>query len=77
MKNMNLDAYRFSISWSRVLPSEIFFVIIVIGSFTLPISIFFLIKKTCSYIDGKLSGGINPEGIRYYNNLIDNLLANG
>ncbi|XP_027908292.1 beta-glucosidase 24-like [Vigna unguiculata] len=47
MKNMNLDAYRFSISWSRILPN------------------------------GKLSGGVNPEGIRYYNNLIDNLLANG
>ncbi|KAK8469706.1 hypothetical protein PHAVU_005G151200 [Phaseolus vulgaris] len=46
MKNMNLDAYRFSISWSRVLPN------------------------------GKLSGGINPEGIKYYNNLINNLLAN-
>ncbi|XP_068501274.1 beta-glucosidase 12-like [Phaseolus vulgaris] len=47
MKNMNLDAYRFSISWSRILPN------------------------------GKRSGGINSEGIRYYNNLIDNLLANG
>ncbi|KAL9324007.1 hypothetical protein ACSQ67_008864 [Phaseolus vulgaris] len=47
MKNMNLDAYRFSISWSRILPN------------------------------GKRSGGINSEGIRYYNNLINNLLANG
>ncbi|MCI02701.1 beta-glucosidase 12-like, partial [Trifolium medium] len=41
MKNMNLDAYRFSISWSRVLPK------------------------------GKLSGGVNREGIKYYNNLIN------
>ncbi|ESW22409.1 hypothetical protein PHAVU_005G151600, partial [Phaseolus vulgaris] len=47
MKDMNLDAYRFSISWSRILPN------------------------------GKRSGGINQEGINYYNNLIDNLLANG
>ncbi|ESW22408.1 hypothetical protein PHAVU_005G151500 [Phaseolus vulgaris] len=47
MKNMNLDAYRFSISWSRILPN------------------------------GKRSGGINHEGINYYNNLINNLLANG
>ncbi|CAJ2654796.1 unnamed protein product [Trifolium pratense] len=47
MKDMNLDAYRFSISWSRVLPN------------------------------GKLSGGINQEGIDYYNNLINELLANG
>ncbi|XP_014521892.1 cyanogenic beta-glucosidase-like [Vigna radiata var. radiata] len=47
MKNMNLDAYRFSISWSRILPK------------------------------GKLSGGINHEGIDYYHNLIDHLLVNG
>ncbi|XP_060668455.1 beta-glucosidase 12-like [Ziziphus jujuba] len=47
MKEMNLDAYRFSISWSRLLPN------------------------------GKLSGGVNKEGIEYYNNLIDELLAKG
>ncbi|AES86837.2 putative beta-glucosidase [Medicago truncatula] len=47
MKYMNTDAYRFSISWPRILPN------------------------------GKLSGGINQEGIRFYNNLIDELLANG
>ncbi|CAL0304191.1 unnamed protein product [Lupinus luteus] len=47
IKNMNFDAYRFSISWSRVLPK------------------------------GKLSGGVNKEGINYYNNLIDELMANG
>ncbi|BAT90816.1 hypothetical protein LR48_Vigan08g162100 [Vigna angularis] len=47
MKDMNLDAYRFSISWSRILPN------------------------------GKLSGGINQEGIDYYNNLINELLAKG
>ncbi|MED6126117.1 Beta-glucosidase 13 [Stylosanthes scabra] len=47
MKYMNLDAYRFSISWSRLLPK------------------------------GKLSGGVNHKGIEYYDNLIDELLANG
>nr|XP_027191146.1 cyanogenic beta-glucosidase-like [Cicer arietinum] len=47
IKDMNLDSYRFSISWSRILPK------------------------------GKLSGGINQEGINYYNNFIDELLANG
>ncbi|CAK9177967.1 unnamed protein product, partial [Ilex paraguariensis] len=47
MKKIGLKAYRFSISWSRMLPN------------------------------GKLSGGVNKEGIKYYNNLIDELLANG
>ncbi|PRQ35255.1 putative beta-glucosidase [Rosa chinensis] len=47
MKEMGLDVYRFSISWSRVLPK------------------------------GKISGGVNKEGIEYYNNLINELLANG
>ncbi|ONH92263.1 hypothetical protein PRUPE_8G165700 [Prunus persica] len=47
MKNIGLDAYRFSISWSRVIPK------------------------------GKLSGGVNYEGINYYKNLINELLANG
>ncbi|XP_038699977.1 beta-glucosidase 12-like isoform X2 [Tripterygium wilfordii] len=47
MKDMGLDAYKFSISWSRILPN------------------------------GKLSGGVNKDGINYYNNLINELLANG
>ncbi|KAJ7982165.1 Beta-glucosidase [Quillaja saponaria] len=47
MKEIGLNAYRFSISWPRVLPS------------------------------GKLSGGVNPEGVKYYNNLINELLSNG
>ncbi|GMQ00632.1 hypothetical protein CsSME_00047635 [Camellia sinensis var. sinensis] len=47
IRKMGLDAFRFSISWSRVLPS------------------------------GKLSGGVNKEGIKFYSNLIDELLVNG
>ncbi|XP_071682646.1 beta-glucosidase 12-like [Lolium perenne] len=47
MKDMGMDAYRFSISWTRILP------------------------------DGTLRGGVNKEGIRYYNNLINELLSKG
>ncbi|CAL2253760.1 unnamed protein product [Prunus armeniaca] len=47
MKDIGLDAYRFSISWPRLLPS------------------------------GKLNDGVNEVGIRYYNNLINELLRNG
>ncbi|XP_021626387.1 beta-glucosidase 12 [Manihot esculenta] len=47
MKGIGFDAYRFSISWSRILPR------------------------------GHPRGGVNPEGINYYNNLINELLANG
>ncbi|CAM8979078.1 unnamed protein product [Rhodiola kirilowii] len=47
MKQMGLDTYRFSISWSRILPN------------------------------GKISGGLNKEGIQYYNNLINELLNKG
>ncbi|KAH7689437.1 Beta-glucosidase protein [Dioscorea alata] len=47
MKEMGLDAYRFSISWTRILPN------------------------------GSLSGGINKEGVNYYNNLINELISNG
>ncbi|XP_042480091.1 beta-glucosidase 12-like [Macadamia integrifolia] len=47
MKQMGLNAHRFSISWPRLLPK------------------------------GKLSGGVNKEGIRYYNDLIDELLSKG
>ncbi|CAH8322756.1 unnamed protein product [Eruca vesicaria subsp. sativa] len=47
IKEMNMDTFRFSISWSRILPS------------------------------GKLSDGVNTEGIQFYKNLIDELIENG
>ncbi|KAG8389804.1 hypothetical protein BUALT_Bualt01G0016600 [Buddleja alternifolia] len=46
MKKMGFDAYRLSISWSRILPG------------------------------GRREAGINREGINYYNEVIDTLLAN-
>ncbi|XP_057754916.1 beta-glucosidase 11-like isoform X2 [Arachis stenosperma] len=45
MANMGLDAYRLSISWSRLIP------------------------------DGR--GEINPKGLQYYNNLINELISHG
>ncbi|XP_072973673.1 beta-glucosidase 12-like [Typha angustifolia] len=47
MKEIGMDAYRFSISWPRILPK------------------------------GTLSGGVNKEGVNYYNNLINELLSKG
>ncbi|KAL0908140.1 hypothetical protein M5K25_022614 [Dendrobium thyrsiflorum] len=44
LKELGMDAYRFSISWSRILP--------------------------------KGRGKVNEEGVQYYNNLINELLAN-
>ncbi|KAL8237807.1 hypothetical protein R6Q59_018888 [Mikania micrantha] len=45
MKNLGMDAYRFSVSWSRIFPNG--------------------------------TGEPNPQGIEYYNNLIDSLLEKG
>ncbi|KAI0494240.1 hypothetical protein KFK09_024372 [Dendrobium nobile] len=45
LKELGMDAYRFSISWSRILP------------------------------EGR--GKVNMEGVQYYKNLIDELIANG
>ncbi|GMH27270.1 hypothetical protein Nepgr_029113 [Nepenthes gracilis] len=47
VKDMGVDAFRFSISWPRILPR------------------------------GRISGGVNPLGIKFYNDLINELLANG
>jgi len=47
MKKMGVKYYRFSISWSRIVPT------------------------------GNISEGINQKGIDHYNDLINELLANG
>nr|CAB3453783.1 unnamed protein product [Digitaria exilis] len=41
LKDMNMDSFRFSIAWTRILPN------------------------------GSLSGGVNKEGVAFYNNLIN------
>ncbi|GMN55325.1 hypothetical protein TIFTF001_024448 [Ficus carica] len=47
MKEIGFDSFRFSISWTRILPK------------------------------GKITGGVNWKGVQFYNNLIDELLAEG
>ncbi|XP_004303997.1 PREDICTED: beta-glucosidase 13-like [Fragaria vesca subsp. vesca] len=47
LKAMGVDTYRFSMSWSRILP------------------------------EGTIDGGVNQEGIDFYNNFINDLIANG
>ncbi|KAL8544341.1 hypothetical protein ACS0TY_004762 [Phlomoides rotata] len=47
LKKLGIDCYRFSISWSRILPG------------------------------GRLSTGVNRDGVKFYNDLIDLLLAEG
>lgn len=47
IKDMNMDAFRFSIAWSRILPN------------------------------GRLSGGVNKQGVAFYNNLINEVIAKG
>ncbi|XP_059449563.1 beta-glucosidase 12-like [Corylus avellana] len=47
LKTIGLDSFKFSISWTRVLPK------------------------------GKISGGVNPQGVKFYNDLINELLSNG
>ncbi|KAG5538995.1 hypothetical protein RHGRI_019521 [Rhododendron griersonianum] len=47
LKNIGLDAFRFSISWPRILPK------------------------------GKISGGVNPTGVQFYNSIINETLAIG
>lgn len=47
LKKIGMDAFRFSISWPRILPN------------------------------GSLRGGINKEGVDFYNNLINEVISNG
>ena len=75
-----MDAFRFSISWSRLIPSKFVY------SLSLFVDFFFLLtliytNSLCGEflitIGGKLKDGVNKEGVQFYKALIDELIANG
>ena len=68
-----MDAFRFSISWSRVLPRKCFLYFL---TFEVPHFPFDFSITELNSSDGRLSAGINEEGIQFYNNLIDELIKN-
>ncbi|CAI5987908.1 unnamed protein product [Closterium sp. NIES-65] len=68
MRHLGFSAYRFSISWSRILPCASAFLALCTP------------QHTPCEADEKLSSGrqpVNQEGVEYYNRLIDCLLRNG
>lgn len=69
MADLGMDAYRFSISWSRILPSKN---LISKSLFDSKNIIFSPNNKSA---DG--TGEPNPQGIAYYNNLINSLIKKG
>ncbi|KAL9686104.1 hypothetical protein QQ045_023559 [Rhodiola kirilowii] len=86
MVDAGLDAYRLSISWSRLIPSTIstefnYTICIYILKLIMPLvwilnfhqSSFFSFFLFVS--DGR--GPINPKGLDYYNKLLDDLNSNG
>lgn len=70
LKSLGVNAYRFSISWSRLIPQgECCSVVIACTDADLAARV--------PDISGGKDDPINPAGIAYYNKLIDALLAHG
>jgi beta-glucosidase len=80
MSDTGLEAYRFSISWSRLIPSKNsvkrlceahYLSLASLRSLTVIIGLFAFYMST----GGR--GPVNPKGLEYYNNLINELVKRG
>lgn len=77
-----MDAFRFSISWARLIPSNLFlvddYIILSENSYK-----FWSINELIYVVNfqlstaGKLKDGVNKIGVQFYKDLLDELLANG
>lgn len=82
MKDINMDSFRLSIAWPRVIPCKYINVFETLlhrcmfnCGFQIDINLCWMIlRKTKT--DGKRERGVSEEGIKFYNDVIDELLAN-
>lgn len=78
LKKLNMDAFRFSISWSRIFPRKTKIYSLVNDSFAVYYEMHFLTTFCCwKQSDGKKDKGVSETGVKFYNDLINELIANG
>lgn len=73
MYNMGLDAFRLSISWPRLIPSVC--VCVCVSLLQLEFLTFTWVLKAFGFSGGR--GPVNPKGLRFYKDLIDELIRHG